>query len=64
MLGNSNHRLGTGVLMRIQESKHQLRVLVRERFWYDIVLSVHASTEDDKRHSFYEELQCVFESTT
>jgi hypothetical protein len=71
--GNENHQLGTGIFVhkRIISAVRSLEfvsdsmsyTILRGR-WCDIVLNVHASTEDkidDMKDSLYEELERVFD---
>jgi exonuclease III len=68
--GNVNHHLGTGffvhngIISAELVSDRMSYITPKGRWWVIIVLNVHAPTEDkddDKRDSFYGELEQVFD---
>jgi hypothetical protein len=72
--GNENHELGTGffvhkritsALKRIEFVNDRMSyIILRGRWFHIIALNIHAPTEDktdDVKHTFYEELERIFD---
>jgi hypothetical protein len=64
--GNVNHQLETGFFMlkRVEFVSDKMSYTTLKGHWYDIILNVHAPTEDkddDIKDSFYKELEKVFD---
>jgi hypothetical protein len=66
--GIENHALGIGYFVynrAIPAVKgDRISHVILRSCWYDIVLNIHAPTEDktyDTKGSFYDKLKCVFE---